>query len=176
MASHEDHREEIEIDHEHGYDVTEPRASIIAIFGILTIVLLLVVVFGIQFYFDASKEHQVYTTVLVPEGQQLQDLRTKEDQQLNSYGYIDRQKGSVRIPIERAMALVAKEASEGKFAYPTQNQVVKKPEAAPVAGGAAAPAGAATAATPAAAPAAAGTVPPAPAAAPAQAPAAPVKK
>lgn len=133
MASHDDHREEIQIEGEHGYDITEPKASIIAIFGIVTIVLLLVVVFGIQFYFDTSKEHQVYTTVLVPEGQQLQDLRTKEDQQLNSYGYIDRQKGSVRIPIERAMSLVAKEASEGKFGYPTQNQTVKKPEATPAA-------------------------------------------
>jgi len=152
MSSHDEHREEIIIEDEHGYDTTEPKASAIAIFGILTMVLLLIVVFGIQFYFDTSKEHQVYTTVLAPEAQQLQDLRAKEDQQLTSYGYIDKQKGSVRIPIDRAMTLVAQEAAQGKFNYPTQNQVVKKPEAAP-APGAPAPAGAAPAATPAAAPA-----------------------
>src|ERR1051325_7066476 len=101
--AHDEHREEFELDHPHGYDVTEPKASFIAIFGVVTVITLLATVFGIQFYFDAAKEQQVYQQVLAPEGQQLQDLRTKEDTQLSSYGYIDRQKGMVRLPIERAM-------------------------------------------------------------------------
>ena len=37
----------------------------------------------------------------------LLELRQKEDRILNSYGWIDRDAGVVRIPIERAMALTA---------------------------------------------------------------------
>ncbi len=39
----------------------------------------------------------------------LQDLRAHEDSELQSYGWIDKQKGVVRIPIERAMELVARQ-------------------------------------------------------------------
>jgi hypothetical protein len=35
----------------------------------------------------------------------LQDLRRQEDQILSTYGWIDRDKGLVRIPIDRAMQL-----------------------------------------------------------------------
>ena len=37
----------------------------------------------------------------------LRDLRAAEDAMLNSYGWVDRQAGSVRIPIARAMELLA---------------------------------------------------------------------
>ncbi len=37
--------------------------------------------------------------------QDLADLRAKEDQQLSSYGWVDRNAGIVRIPIEAAMKL-----------------------------------------------------------------------
>jgi hypothetical protein len=38
---------------------------------------------------------------------QLNDIRLKEEQTLSSYDYIDRNAGTVRIPIERAMDLIA---------------------------------------------------------------------
>ena len=37
--------------------------------------------------------------------QDLQDLRGREDAQLNAYGWIDRNAGVVRIPVEEAMRL-----------------------------------------------------------------------
>jgi hypothetical protein len=43
----------------------------------------------------------------VREGEQLDSDITKEEQQLNSYGWMDEKAGSVHIPIERAMQLVA---------------------------------------------------------------------
>lgn len=39
----------------------------------------------------------------------LQKMRAEEDRVLDSYGWVDAQRGIVRIPIERAMALVAEE-------------------------------------------------------------------
>ena len=38
---------------------------------------------------------------------QLNDIRIKEEQTLSSYDYIDKNAGTVRIPIERAMELIA---------------------------------------------------------------------
>ena len=41
----------------------------------------------------------------------LKALRDRENAQLNGYGWIDQGKGRVHIPIERAMELMAKEAT-----------------------------------------------------------------
>jgi hypothetical protein len=38
---------------------------------------------------------------------EINDFRLKEEQTLNSYGWVDEQSGTVRIPIERAMQLVS---------------------------------------------------------------------
>lgn len=44
--------------------------------------------------------------------QQLQRLRQREEEVLNNHAWVDKQKGIVRIPIGRAMELVAEEAKE----------------------------------------------------------------
>ena len=127
--SHGEHREEFDVaEHPHGFDTGEPKGRFIALFGAGTVVLLVATVLAIQFYFDNYKEQQVYISVLAPESDQLKDLRAKEDTALHSYGYNDRQKGEVRIPIERAMDLLAKEAAEDRLPYSTKPVPVKKPE------------------------------------------------
>ena len=49
--------------------------------------------------------------MLAPESQALRDLRAREDEELHSYRYLDRDKETVRLPIERAMELMASEAA-----------------------------------------------------------------
>ena len=44
----------------------------------------------------------------------LHDLRRAEDERLHSYGWIDRRAGIVHLPIERAMELLAGEASRSR--------------------------------------------------------------
>ena len=44
----------------------------------------------------------------------LKRMRQEEDQILGSYGWIDRQKGIVRLPIARAMDLLSQRGSLGK--------------------------------------------------------------
>jgi len=41
----------------------------------------------------------------------LRDLRRTEEERLDSYGWVDRRTGIVHVPIERAMELLAREAS-----------------------------------------------------------------
>lgn len=137
---HIDHREEIEVDHPHSYDQTEPKTNLIVILAVISIIVLLVSGFGVQFYFDRAWEHQVEVQQLQPEASELVNLRAREDAELKSYKYIDQGKGQVRIPIDRAMELVAKEAAENKFGYPTADSPVKTPEQLASPGGAPAPA------------------------------------
>jgi hypothetical protein len=77
----------------------------------------------------------------------LAHYRAAQDGKLASYGWIDRNSGAVRIPIERAMALVAERAST--IADP-QAGASAAPAAAPAAPAATQPAPATPAAPPAA--------------------------
>lgn len=103
-----------------GFDRAEPNARAIAIFGVTAIVLLVAMVLGLQAYYDRVLQQQVYVQVLAPESQTLTALRAREDEELHTYRYIDRDKGTVRLPIERAEELLALEASQGRLPYPTK--------------------------------------------------------
>ena len=71
------------------------------------------------------REQQIYVKELEPVAEDLRNLRAKEDGQLHSYQYIDRARGTVRIPIERAMELLEEEYAEGRLSYPTKPAPVK---------------------------------------------------
>ena len=111
-----------QVNHKQDFDRQEPKARFIAVFAGGMVVVLIAVVLGIQFYFDRSREQQVYIKQMLPESEELQALRAREDTDLYSYRYIDRAKGRVRLPIERAMELLEKEAAEGRLPYSTKPQ------------------------------------------------------
>jgi hypothetical protein len=100
----------------------------LAIFGVLTYY----VVWGMFHFLDAyNRKHQapvspmvkteVDTRIVTPatiqqfpeprleddERTELNGFRLREEQQLNSYGWVDQNAGVVRIPIEQAMKLIA---------------------------------------------------------------------
>jgi hypothetical protein len=63
---------------------------------------------------DESKDYEKYLQKNFPapqletdERDQLNKIRLNEEQILSTYGYVDKQSGVVRIPIERAMDLIA---------------------------------------------------------------------
>ncbi len=59
----------------------------------------------------------------------LKQLRAAEDEQLNTYGWIDRNTGTVRIPIARAMEVLAQ---RGLPARPeAERPAAERPETAP---------------------------------------------
>ena len=125
-----------------GYDVNEPKMALVAASGGAIMVLLILVILAVQFYFDRVEQQLVFVRVAEPVAQDLKDLRHREDSELHSYEYIDRAKGVVRVPIERAMTLLAREYADGKVAYPTKPTPVKSaadlaaPPATPAAAGA----------------------------------------
>jgi hypothetical protein len=98
-----------------GYDTSEPRARTIALFGLLTLVVLAIIILGLQWYVDYARERQIFVRQLEPVAEDLRTLRAREDAELNFYGYLDREKGVVRLPVRRAMELVIRE-KESKHA------------------------------------------------------------
>ncbi len=120
---------------EQGFDRRDARPGMVALVSGLTVTLLAVFVIGTywlyQVYFE-SVEQEVYTGVTSKE---LIAIREREDAHLYRYALIDKQKGVVRIPIDRAMEIVAAEFAQGKVFYNTATYAAK-PEPA---GGAAAP-------------------------------------
>ena len=128
MAEHAEFREEFPDEHPHSYDHTEPKGSLLLVLIVLTAVLLALMGIGIQYYYQTLREHEIQQRVLIPENIQLQDLRNKEAYDLSTYGYADKAAGKVRIPIERAMQIVAQEAKENRVKWPTAPTRVKTPE------------------------------------------------
>jgi hypothetical protein len=116
-----------------GFDRSEPNVRFIAIFGAGTLVLLVLAVLALQFYYDRVLEEQVFVKVQEPVSQNLVDLRAREDEALHSYRYLDREKGTVRLPIERAMELLAAESAQGMLKYPGRAAPVEIQGAANVA-------------------------------------------
>ncbi len=61
----------------------------------------------------------------------LKTIREAEDQVLATYGWVDRQKGVVRIPIERAMELLAQRGLPARAAQPAAGAVSVPTESGP---------------------------------------------
>jgi len=87
-------------------DVNIPRVmTIVAVIAVF----LVVVFFLLNSYFLASRENIRYEQVLQPGSEELQQLRERENEILHSYGVVDSANDQYRIPIERAMKLLAEE-------------------------------------------------------------------
>jgi hypothetical protein len=108
-----------------GYDAEEPKSRFVGLFMVGSVLALVIMLLGLEAYYDRVKEQQVFVKQLAPVAEDLRNLRAREESELHSYRFLDRGRGTVRLPIERAMELFVQEAAAGKFAYPTQPAPVK---------------------------------------------------
>lgn len=105
------------------YEQRDVNARFIAIMGIGLLILISVVLVLVSGIFTVFSERQpVIPATATPQAQfqdslanQWQTLRATQEAQLNSYDWVDREQGIARIPIERAMDLLA----EGVLFTPT---------------------------------------------------------
>jgi hypothetical protein len=95
-----------------GFEISEPRTGLIALVGAGMVILLAVVILGVEAYYDHVRDQQIFVKQLQPVSEDLRALHAREDADLDSYRYIDRAKGTVRLPINRAMELIIEEARE----------------------------------------------------------------
>ena len=104
-----------------------------------TVVVLIGLIIGVYVYYVLSLEYVEENQVLRVYSEELRAIHAREEEQLNHYGYIDKEKGIVRIPIDRAKELLVKEVAEGKVPYNTKTYPLRPEQpqdAAPAAPGA----------------------------------------
>jgi hypothetical protein len=146
-----DHQPTVEQNNE-GFDPGEVDAASVSLFGGIIVAVIIAVFIGVTLYWDKFLNGRYKEVVESAPTAQLEDLHKREEALLNGYSYVDKAKGQVRIPIDRAMQLLISEVQSGKTPYNTKD-TEKKPDAP--APGAAPAAGAPGAAGAAPAPAAA---------------------
>ncbi len=124
-----------------GYEQTDADVSTLLWWGVVLVAVLILSVLGTWMTFRllearakrfdaehpslplAATDNQIppEPRLLVDEPEDLESVRREEDKVLEGYGWVDRERGDVRIPIERAMELVVKEG------LPTRAQSRKGP-------------------------------------------------
>lgn len=106
---------------ETAYEPSDWRAPAIAIVMAMLLVLIAIAILALRFGFDtAVSDVQRSLTVAMPEPklqtdppQDLARLRAREEELLNTYYWVDRDKGSVHIPITEAMKQVVARGLDG---------------------------------------------------------------
>jgi len=98
-----------------GYEKRDINPVKVFLYGAAGIVVIVIVVVFMLNYFTATREEIVYEEVLKPESAALRELRARETEELNSYAVLDAKKGVYRIPIKRAMELMAEEAYQNRL-------------------------------------------------------------
>jgi hypothetical protein len=105
--------------HRPGFEESDVNVVAVGKFGIallLVTILAMALLIGVFNYFKSQEGGEAVSvdpTKVFPEPQlektpipHLKEVREAEDQVLNSYGWVDQQKGVVRIPIAKAMDMV----------------------------------------------------------------------
>jgi hypothetical protein len=99
-----------------GYETRDVDLKKVAIWAVVTTLLVIFSVIFVWDYFIGAREKIVERVVLAPESTELRELRAREAEELGTYKLLDSAKGQYRIPIERAMELVAEEAYRSQAA------------------------------------------------------------
>ena len=126
--------------HRAGFEESDVNVVAVGKFGIgllLVTIAAMALLFGVFHYFQAGeggKAVSVDPTKVFPHPQlqatpipDLKAVREAEDQVLNTYGWVDQQKGIVRIPIARAMELVVQKGLPVRAAAPPSAEGVSMP-------------------------------------------------
>ncbi len=93
-----------------GYEKRDINMNKIALYAVLSVLVVAVVLIFLLDYYTAVREEIVYEAVLKPISTDLRELKAREAEELGSYKLLDKEKGIYQIPIERAMMLMAEDA------------------------------------------------------------------
>ncbi len=111
----------------------ELNTPAIVTMGIVGALGLFVAIVALQAWFAKLQRDEYQRRMVAPKSEELAGVIADQQEQLNTYRWIDREKGVVAVPIERAMELVTREqeaAREAALAAPAASTRVA-PKSAP---------------------------------------------
>lgn len=94
-----------------GYEKRDVNIFMVIGLSVSLVVVLVVILVFLMDYFIDTKEQMVYEAQLQPESVDLNTLISADKEILTNYRILDADRGIYQIPIDRAMELLAKEAS-----------------------------------------------------------------
>lgn len=103
-----------------GFDRHEPKSGMIALVSGATVLFLIGMIVFVYWFYTVAYESVEYSQYSGKASQELQAIHDREEEHLHRYSYIDKEKGLVRIPIDRAIDLMVTEfQQDGKVFYNT---------------------------------------------------------
>jgi len=93
-----------------GYDKSEVNIRKIFLLILAGIIILALILYGLDTFFNFSATEEYSQMVLQPESRPLVELQQRDRQILNSYGIADSAAGTYRIPIDSAMAEILRDS------------------------------------------------------------------
>jgi hypothetical protein len=90
----------------------DPSARPTALVGVTFVVLFVVVILGLQAYFARVQNEELESKLKGVSSEELARFHEEQLSQISEYRWVDRDSGTVAIPIERAMELVVSEESQ----------------------------------------------------------------
>ena len=94
-----------------GYEKRDVNIFMVIGLSIISVILLIIIVVFLDNYFVEATEQMIYEEQLQPESVDLNSLLDAEKKELNSYKVLDADHGVYQIPIDLAMEILVKEAS-----------------------------------------------------------------
>lgn len=118
------------------YEHQEPKNNLIAFLLISSCIFVVAVCAFLSWMFIVARDNEHNRKIDQAKYVDLQDVKKAEDTKLNGYQYVDKDKGVVRIPVDRAIQLLveeAKSAAPKTDAAPaaSASPAAAKPEAKP---------------------------------------------
>ncbi|MCB0272629.1 MAG: hypothetical protein KDD46_06425 [Bdellovibrionales bacterium] len=92
-----------------GYEKSDVNVKKVVVATVLPAIAIILCLIGLDQYMTIANEKTYYDHVLGVEDSTYKELVQKETETLNNYKVIDKQKGIVRLPIQRAMQLIVQE-------------------------------------------------------------------
>jgi hypothetical protein len=90
-----------------GYEKKDVNLKFVIGFSIFAIIFFVVILVFLTDYYITSESEIIYEKQLKPESITLKDILREEEEILTTYKILDAEKGVYRIPIDRAIKLLA---------------------------------------------------------------------
>ena len=90
---------------------SDPRSAPTVLVGTVGVVLLAVILLLLEVLYQHSSQAEIERKVVAEPPQELRQLEAAQLERLGRYAWVDRERGIVTIPVERAMDLVVEEAA-----------------------------------------------------------------
>ena len=98
-------------ENEINHDTSSPNSFWISVSLILTTISLIAIILGTLYLYNVEKSNELDRKEKIQNNSMLNEIRKHEAQMLNSTKWINKKKGLIQIPIQKAMTIVKNDYS-----------------------------------------------------------------